>query len=34
MVHLYNDQTAEAQFEKYFGAEGIKQVKQSSLQEL
>lgn len=34
MVHLYNDQSAEAQFEKYFGAEGIKQVKQSSLQEL
>ena len=34
MVHLYNDQTAEAQFEKYFGADGIKQVKQSSLQEL
>ena len=34
MVHLYNDQTAEAQFEKYFGAGGIKEVKQSSLQEL
>lgn len=34
MVHLYNDQTAESQFEKYFGADGIKQVKQSSLEEL
>ena len=34
MVRLYNDQTAESQFDKYFGAEGIKSVKQSSLVEL
>lgn len=34
MVRLYNDQTKEAQFDKYFGADGIKSVKQSSLVEL
>lgn len=34
MVRLYNDQTAESQFDKYFGAEGIKDVKQSTLTEL
>lgn len=34
MVRLYNDQSKEAQFDKYFGADGIKNVKQSSLVEL
>ena len=34
MVRLYDDQTAESQFDKYFGANGIKDVKQSTLTEL
>lgn len=34
MVKIYDDTPSEEQFEKYFGAEGIKQVKQVSLQEL
>lgn len=34
MVELYNDQTKESKFGKYFGAEGIKTVEQSSLKEL
>lgn len=34
MVRLYNDASGESQFEKYFGADGIKNVKQSSLTEL
>lgn len=34
MVKLYNDASGEAQFEKYFGADGIKSIKQSSLIEL
>lgn len=34
MVALYDDTPKNAQFDKYFGAEGIKQVKQTSLEEL
>lgn len=34
MVSLYNDSSGESQFEKYFGADGIKNTKQSSLTEL
>lgn len=34
MIHIYDDRSGDAQLEKYFGADGIKQVKQSSLQEL
>jgi integrase len=34
MVRLYDDQTAESQFDKYFGADGIKSVKQTTLTEL
>lgn len=34
MVNLYNDTPVEHEFDKYFGAEGIKKVKSSSLTEL
>lgn len=34
MVRIYDDRSNEAQFEKYFGADGIKQVKETSLEEL
>ena len=34
MVKIYDDTPSEEQFEKYFGAEGIKEVKQSSLSDL
>jgi len=34
MVKLYDDTPSEEQFEKYFGAEGIKQVQQNSLDNL
>lgn len=34
MVRIYDDRSNEAQFEKYFGADGIKQVKELSLEEL
>ena len=34
MVKIYNDTPSEEQFEKYFGAEGIKEVKQTSLENL
>lgn len=34
MVRIYDDRSNEAQFEKYFGADGIKQVEQKGLSEL
>lgn len=34
MVRLYDDRTADSQLEKYFGADGIKDVKQASLNDL
>lgn len=34
MIRIYDDRSNEAQFEKYFGADGIKNVKSSSLTEL
>lgn len=34
MVRLYDDRTKESQFDKYFGAEGIKDIKQTTLTEL
>ena len=34
MVKIYDDTPSEEQFEKYFGADGIKEVKQKSLDEL
>lgn len=34
MVRLYNDQTTESKLDKYFGADGIKKVKDSSLIQL
>lgn len=34
MVRIYVDTDSEKQFEKYFGAEGIKKVKQTSLEDL
>lgn len=34
MVRIYDDRSNEAQFEKYFGANGIKQVKEILLEEL
>lgn len=34
MVRIYDDRTNEAQFEKYFGSNGIKQVEQKGLEDL
>lgn len=34
MVKIYDDTPSEEQFEKYFGSEGIKEVKQTSLEDL
>ena len=34
MVKIYDDTPSEEQFEKYFGSKGIKEVKQTSLQDL
>lgn len=34
MVRLYDDRTNESQFEKYFGADGIKQVEKKNLSDL
>lgn len=34
MVRIYDDRSNESQFEKYFGAEGIKQVEQKGLLDL
>lgn len=34
MIKLYNDNTGESQFEKYFGADGIKHVESGSLNDL
>ena len=34
MVRIYDDRTSESQFEKYFGAEGINQVKQKGFADL
>lgn len=34
MIKLYNDNTGESQFEKYFGADGIKKVESGSLNDL
>lgn len=34
MVRLYDDRTADEQLEKFFGASGIKEVKQASLEDL
>jgi len=34
MLKVYIDTEADKQFEKYFGAEGIKKTKQTSLEEL
>ena len=34
MVRVYDDRSNESQFEKYFGAEGIKEVKKSNLEDL
>lgn len=34
MVEIYNDQTSDQKFEKYFNANGVKEVKQGVLEEL
>lgn len=34
MVKIYDDTPSEEQFEKYFGSEGVKEVKQTSLEDL
>jgi integrase len=34
MLRIYDDRSTESQFDKYFGADGIKGVKQSTLTEL
>lgn len=34
MVRIYDDRTADSQLEEYFGADGIKQVKKKSLEDL
>ena len=34
MIRIYDDRTSESQLEKYFGADGIKQVNKSTLEDL
>ena len=34
MVKIYDDTPSEEQFGKYFGASGVKEVKQTSLEDL
>lgn len=34
MLRIYDDRSNDSQLEKYFGADGIKSVKQTSLEDL